>query len=43
MYSFVAKILDIFLLINQKILEKKYRVKLDTNTTCNVGSTNGCD
>ncbi len=39
MNNFLGKIFDIFVFINQKILEKKYRVKLDSKTSCTVGST----
>ena len=39
MDNFLGKLLNIFLFINQKILEKKYRVKLDSKTSCQIGST----
>ncbi len=39
MYNFADKIINLFLFINKKILENKYRVKLDANTSCKVGST----
>ena len=39
MDNFLGKIFDIFLFINQKILEKKYRVNLDVKTSCTIGST----
>ena len=39
MNNFISKIFEIFLFINQKILEKKYRVKLDSKTSCQIGTT----
>ena len=39
MSNLLGKIFDIFLFINKKILEKKYHVKLDSKTSCTVGST----
>lgn len=39
MNNFIYKIVNVFLFINQLILEKKYRVKLSSKKSCKLGTT----